>query len=424
MWRHLYTLLLTALLPWALWRLARTSLRQTGRREDSRERLGSIPRQPAGTCWIHAASLGEVQVAFNLIHALRQRDPDRPIVLTTFTAAGKAQAQEALTPRIPVFLLPLDHPLAVARFLNRLAPRIGIVIETEIWPNLAHACFARGIPLVLVNAQLSERTLRRYLRFASLFVPVVRQLALILAQNEAQRAHFIRLGAPPDRVRVCGNLKYEMSVSAAVEERGQALRNDLFSACPVWVAGSTREGEEPVILDAHLAVRQKLPDAILVLAPRHPDRALEILDAVHERSLPVARHSQGEHPAPGGVLLLDTIGELNAFYASADVAFVGGSLVPLGGHNLLEPILHHTPVVAGPHLDNVRDMVDPLRRVGALDVVRDASELAAAVVQLMNDPIERAERVQRGLDLAQASRHSMACTVEALESVDAVPRSW
>ncbi|EQD35091.1 Three-deoxy-D-manno-octulosonic-acid transferase domain protein, partial [mine drainage metagenome] len=218
MWRRAYSLLLALAIPWALWRLGRVSLRQTGQREATRERLGYIEPQSSGTYWIHAASLGEVQVAFNLIHSLRQKDPDLPVVLTTFTATGKAQAQEVLPPAIPVYLLPLDHPFAVARFLNRLKPRIGVVIETEIWPNLARACFDRAIPLALVNAHMSGKTVRRYARFAGLFSPVFQHLSLILVQNEVQREHFIRLGANPARVRVCGNLKYEMSVSAAVEE--------------------------------------------------------------------------------------------------------------------------------------------------------------------------------------------------------------
>ncbi|MHB1544759.1 MAG: 3-deoxy-D-manno-octulosonic acid transferase [Gammaproteobacteria bacterium] len=418
MWRRVYSLLITLATPWALWRLGRASLRQTGQRETSHERLGYIEPQSSWTYWIHAASLGEVQIAFNLIRSLRQKDPDLPIVLTTFTATGKAQAREVLTPTIPVYLLPLDHPVSVARFLNRLNARIGVVIETEIWPNLAHACFARAIPLALVNAHLSEQTVRRYERFAGLFAPVFQNLSLVLVQNESQREHFIRLGAHPERVRICGNLKYEMSVSAAVEERGQALRTGLFPGCPVWVAGSTHEGEDAWILEAQLTVRAEIPDAILVLAPRHPDRAPDILDAARIRNLEVARQSHGERPVPGGVLLLDTIGDLNAFYAAGDAAFIGGSLVPLGGHNPLEPVLHRCPAVMGPFFDNVRDIAMQLTEAGALDIVRNAPELARAITQLLANPMERSERVQRGLDAVLASREAMACTLQALEGLN------
>ena len=417
MWRLAYSLLVILVSPWALWRLRRESLRQTGHPEALRERLGYIEPQSAGTCWIHAASLGEVQIAFNLIRSLREQDPDLPIVLTTFTATGKVQAREALTPAIPVFLLPLDHPVWVARFLDRLKPRVGVVIETEIWPHLARACFVRAIPLALVNAHLSGETVRRYGHFAGLFAQVFRGLTLILAQNESQREHFIRLGANPSRVKVCGNLKYEMSVSAAVEERGQALRTGLFPACPVWVAGSTRSGEEGPVLDAQLAVRDEIPGAILVLAPRHPERTPDLLDAARLRGLVAVCHSQGRRPVPGGVLLLDTVGELNAFYAAGDAAFVGGSLVPLGGHNPLEPILHRCPAVMGPHLDNVRDIAMELSRAQALDIVADAPALAQAITRLLRDPMARAERVQRGLDAVLASREALACTLQALKAL-------
>ncbi len=414
MWRRVYSFLITLLAPWALWRLGRQSLRQTGLRESSRERLGYIEPQRGPTFWIHASSLGEVQVALSLIRSLRERDPDLPIVLTTFTATGKEKARGALSPTIPVALLPLDRMVWVNRFLDRLGPNVGIVIETEIWPNLAHACWLRAIPLVLVNAQLSERTTRRFLRFQRLFSPVFRNLALVLAQSEIQRRHFIRLGTDPDRIRVCGNLKYDMSVSAETEERGQALRSEFFASHPVWIAGSTRVGEDAVILDAHLLVARSIPDVILVLAPRHPDRVRGIVGEIRLRKLPVALRSLGERPEPGGILLLDTVGELTAFYAAGDVAFVGGSLVPSGGHNPLEAVLHRRPVIMGPFQDNVQEIARHLSEAKALDTVQDAPDLARVVGDLLRDPLARAERALRGLGAAQASRQALTCTLQAL----------
>jgi 3-deoxy-D-manno-octulosonic-acid transferase len=337
--RRLYSALAYALAPLYCGALLWRGVRERGywRRFGERFGLGAALASPS--LWVHAASLGEVQAAAALVLELKRRAPLGAIVLTTSTASGADRGRALLGSQgVDVRYVPLDLPGSVRRFFDRVRPRLALVLETELWPNLYEECGRRGVPLVLASARISERSTRRYGLAPGLFKRALSNCTLLAAQSETDAARFRRLGAAPERTEVVGNIKFDFSVPAHTEESGRALRARYGGARPVWIAGSTREGEEVAALAAHERVRGTERTALLVIAPRHPPRFAEVAAWLESRGVRFARRSTQEScDSSTEVLLLDTLGELLAFYAAADVVFVGGSLVRVGGHNLLEP---------------------------------------------------------------------------------------
>lgn len=421
--RFLYSLTLFLLLPlafcWFMWR----SLRQTGRPDHWGERFGSSPYLPPHQAiWVHAASVGEVRAAAPLIAALHQREPQRPLIVTCFTATGREQAQRLFAGRVVVAQLPYDLGFCVRRWLGSVQPRLGIIMETEIWPNLLLACGRAGVPLVMVSARLSARALRRYRRLRGWARRVLNQVGMIAAQTEGDAEGFRQMGVPPERLQVAGNLKFDIEFAPGLQAEGQALRTRLFDDLTVIVAGSTREHEERQVLEAFKAVLAKQPDCVLVLAPRHPERAPAIAVLAQALGFDVPRRSAGEAAiAAGGVLLLDTLGELTRFYAAADIAFVGGSLVPVGGHNVLEPAALGLPVITGPYLDNVRDIAARLRNAGGLTVVKDTAALGKALLWLAGDQATRRRIGQAAQQTVEANRGTLARILTLVENCTAGP---
>ncbi len=348
-----------------------------------------------GTCiWVHAVSVGEVQAAAVLVHRLHERYPQIPLVVTTLTPTGAERARSLLGNQSKVRYMPLDLPGSVHRFFDRVKPRIAVIFETELWPNLYHECGRRRVPLVLASARISPRSVGRYRRFIMLFRQVLEHGAVIAAQGEADAARFRSLGAPTERTHVTGNIKFDFAVPPEVVPRGRQLREYYASGRPVWIAGSTHAGEEDAVLNAHREVRRMHPTALLVLVPRHPQRFSEVaawLERQHAKFVKRSRHTAAS--AGTEVLLVDTLGELLDFYAAADVAFVGGSLVPVGGHNLLEPAALGVAVLAGPHNFNSADIARILAEAGAAGIVNNEKELAQRVAALLSDPAERARMV-------------------------------
>jgi 3-deoxy-D-manno-octulosonic-acid transferase len=288
--------------------------------------------------------------------------------------------------------MPYDLPFFVSRWLNCTQPAVGVILETEIWPNLYAACAKRGVPLLLLSARMSERAFKRYSKFTfrSLAHGALARVKLIAAQTEADAARFRALGAAESQLTVMGNLKFDVQAGADLAEAGRALREKLFGASAVWVAGSTREGEEPILLAAFRKVLAIQPASVLVLAPRHPERATAVAAAISAAGFGLRRRSAGDVPLnPGEVLLVDVLGQLMKFFAAGDVAFVGGTLVPVGGHNLLEPAAVGMPVLAGPYLDNVKDVAEMMQEAGVLTLVQDADSLAAAAAWLLGNPATR-----------------------------------
>ena len=403
--RYAYSMLLYGLAPLVLLRLWLRSLRAPAYRDRIRERFGWVePLAEEGCIWVHAVSVGEVQAASPLIRALLERHPQRPLLVTTTTPTGADQVRRLFGGQVRHGYLPYDLPDAVRRFLGRTRPALGLIMETEIWPNLFHACAARGIPLMLVNARLSERSARGYRRFRRLTRQTLGCLAAVAAQGQADARRLADLGMNPGRIQVTGNTKFDVQMLPSVREQGEVLRRE-WQLRPVWVAGSTHGGEEAMVLEAHRRVLQLHPEALLVLVPRHPERFGEVTAALESGAWRFVRRSAGERVLPETqVYLADTMGELPVFYAAASVAFVGGSLVPVGGHNPLEPAALGVPVLMGPHHFNFAEVAALLRSAGGLEVVKDASALARAVAALLSDPEGRHRRGERARQVVEENR--------------------
>jgi 3-deoxy-D-manno-octulosonic-acid transferase len=410
MLRLIYTLLIRLLAPLVLLFTGWRGIRDPAYRDRLGERLGYTRlRFDAKVLWVHAVSMGEVQAAVPLIRELRRRYPAIPLLVTTATPTGAARVKALFADSVAHAYLPYDTPGAVDRFLDRVDPRVAIVMETEVWPNLYSACARRGIPLVMASARLSEKSIRRLHRLRSLFASVLSSNVTIAAQTAADADRFVALGADRARVPVIGNIKFDVEIAPDLRERGRAIRADQFAGRFVWVAGSTHEGEEQVVVDAHKRVCEAAPGALLILVPRHPQRFGAVRQWLESQSVTFAVRSSGAAVAStDAILLVDTLGELLMFYAAADVAFVGGSLVPIGGHNLLEPAALSLPVLAGPNNDNARDVAALLFANGAARQVGNANELAAALIELANDVRLREETGTHGARIVSENRGALA----------------
>ena len=375
------------------------------------ERFGGGESLDQPCIWVHAVSVGEVQAAAALVNTLRERYPDIPIVVTTFTPTGAGRARALFKDRAQVRYLPFDLPGSVRRFLKKIRPRIAVIFETELWPNLYHQCGRRRVPLVLASARLSDRSVSRYRRLGALFRETLAQGVVVAAQGEADANRFRSLGSDPSNTHVTGNLKFDFSVPADITERGRVMRDYYAPGRPVWVAGSTHGGgEEDALIEAQKIVRNRLPNALLVMAPRHPNRFGEVAAQLVSRGVRFIRRSQT--PAAGAIgeadiMLLDSLGELLDFYAAGDVAFVGGSLVPIGGHNLLEPAALGLPILTGPHNSNSAEAARLLIAKGAVQVAENPQDLAEKVVALLKDPEGRARMGQEGRAFVEANRGAL-----------------
>ncbi|WJW75261.1 lipid IV(A) 3-deoxy-D-manno-octulosonic acid transferase [Thiohalobacter sp. IOR34] len=413
--RGLYSLVLYALAPLVLLRLL---LRGPAYRRRWRERFGYVPPLAARPrIWLHAVSVGEVQAASPLIQALLQRHPDHELLVTTTTPTGSAQLEKLFGGRVRHLYMPYDLPGVVRRFLGRVRPRLVLIMETEIWPNLFHACARRGIPLLLVNARLSARSAAGYRRVRRLTAATLSCLDALAAQGRADAERLIALGAAPDRVQVTGNTKFDVTVPASLRERAEVLRRE-WGLRHVWIAGSTHEGEDAVLLAAHRRLRERFPDALLVLVPRHPERFAPLADALRAEGWRLARRSAGEAvAAETEVYLGDTMGELLLLYAAADVAFVGGSLVEVGGHNPLEPAALGLPVLFGPHHFNFEEISRLLREAGGAREVADAESLAREVGELFADPNRRHAWGEQARQVVAANRGARDRVLAMIEAV-------
>lgn len=404
--RRIYTLLLYLALPWASLIVLIRGIRQRDYWRGWGERFGIVDRSQADV-WVHAVSVGEVQAALILIDALRTVSPSTAVVLTCATPTGRARARQQLT-GMPVSYAPYDLPQTVNRFLRRVRPRLLIVIETELWPNMLHRAWRTGIPALIASARVSDRTAGFYRRFPGLLGPALAANTWVAAQSESDGQRFLQLGVPRERIEIAGNVKFDRSIPEDQSRRGVLWRQAQAADRPVWIAGSTRPGEEAVVLAAHRLVLAAFPTALLILAPRQPARFDAVARDIAGSGLPCARRSLGEAVTAASVLLLDTLGELVEFYAAADVAFVGGSLVEAGGHNLLEPAAVGVPVLAGPHQFNSPQVARALSEQRGLTLVHDASELSNCVVRLLSDPQARAAQVAAAARVITSNRGALS----------------
>lgn len=412
--RRIYTGLLYGTLPLVLLRLYWRGWQDAEHRHRWQERFGFIPPQPTGGLWLHAVSVGEARAALPLIRALRERYPTLPLLVTTTTLTGSRQVRSAFSDQVQHVYAPYDLPGAVARFLGNVRPRLAIIMETELWPNLLRQCATANVPVVIANARLSERSARGYARIRCLTQMMLRDITVIAAQTEADAERFRALGA--SQAQVTGNLKYDLALSDNLLEQGRLWRNILGERRLIWIAASTHAGEDELILDALARLRTQWPDLLLLLTPRHPERFDSVTTLCRQRGFSVVRRSEQQPCAPSvAVFLGDSMGELLQFYAAADLAFVGGSLVSTGGHNVLEPALLGLPVLFGPHMFNFTEASTRLLAVKAAWQVANVTELASTVQQLLADPELRCSAGQRGRAMVERHRGALAALLACIE---------
>jgi 3-deoxy-D-manno-octulosonic-acid transferase len=418
-----YSVLLLAVLvlgaPWWLVRMATSGRYRAG----LAGRLGFVPKHLRATVagrdhdvvWVHAVSVGEVMAATQLIRELSAARPEWLVAVSTTTATGQRLAKERL-PELPVFYLPLDFAFVVRRYLRVLQPKLLVLMESELWPNLILQCAKVGVPMAVVNARVSDRSFPRYMRLRRLWRPLLEKISLFLAQSEETAERLIKIGAPADRVQVTGNLKYDLREGR--ESPLVAMVREQFPAqARVLVCGSTLDGEEKILLAAWPAVVAAEPNAVMVLAPRHPDRFAAVAAMVGGSGFTVLRASEfRERPQPiatGSIFLLDTIGDLAAMYSLGALAFVGGSLVAAGGHNPLEPARFSVPVLMGESIENFREIVHVLQVHNAIRIV-SATAFAETLAAMLHYTDEATAMGQRGREVFDAQAGATARTVQAL----------
>ena len=390
-------------------------------RRGLRERLGSIPRRIVDSAkpsiWVHAVSMGELLAVTELASRLKAEFPDHRVLISTTTDTGR-QLAEAKFGRASVFYFPLDFRWIMRRYFQGLRPKLVLVAETEFWPNFFAAAGERKVPIVVVNARISDRSLPGYRRLRPLTRRLLAGVELFLAQSESDRDRLVEIGAPPERVEVTGNLKFDVAAPTELPIV-DGIRSSLRAgdAGPVLVAGSTVDGEEPLVLSAFEEVLRRFPRAVMLLAPRHPERFDQVRALLDDRRLRYWQRSRFE-PAPirGGVLLIDSIGELPSLYGLADVAFVGGSLVARGGHSMIEPAQHGVAIVVGPHTENFRDLVTRLKRQEAIRIARP-EELASVLIELLENEGERALVGRHAREVLDQERGSTERTIERLRPI-------
>jgi len=382
-----------------LWR----SRQLRGYRQRWPERFGHFTAITGKCIWIHAVSVGETLAAIPLIKALLKRYPDHTLVVTTTTPTGSEQVLKNFKGQVYHVYSPMDLPHVINRFLNRCHPELSIIMETELWPNLLHYTHQRGIPILLANARLSERSARGYARIAKLTQEMLNNISLVAAQSTADGERFVKLGLPHNKLQVTGNIKFDLQLPEYLLDEGKKLRT-LWGNRPTLIAASTHEGEEILVLNAFKSIRHKYPHALLVLVPRHPDRFEKVAKLCESQTFNIAQRSLKQSPNENtDILLGDTMGELLLFYAASDIAFVGGSLVSVGGHNLIEPAAIGLPILTGPHLHNFIAISQLLKASNALMVVDNEKMLADTAIKLLDDvPFSKA-MAERALNVSKAN---------------------
>ena len=417
--RTLYSCLFYLALPLVALRLWLRARKAPAYAQRVGERFScGLPAMQPGGIWVHAVSVGESIAAAPMIRGLLARYPQLPITVTCMTPTGseRIQALFANEPRIQHCYLPYDLPCAAKRFLDRVQPKLAVIMETELWPNHIHQCAKRGIPVALANARLSARSAKGYGRFAKLTAPMLAEMSLFAVQTETEAERFRSLGARPETVEVTGSIKFDLTIDPQLLERAVELRGQWRALeRPVWIAASTHDGEDEVVLAAHRQLLASHPDALLILVPRHPERFNSVFGLCQQQGFATVRRSSGDAvSANTSVLLGDTMGELLFLYALADSAFVGGSLVPNGGHNLLEPAALAKPVLSGPHLFNFLEIAAQLRSAGALQEVEDAEGLAVAVQRLFELPRDAQRMAEAGLKVMRTNQGALQRLLDGL----------
>ncbi|HEY5972912.1 MAG TPA: lipid IV(A) 3-deoxy-D-manno-octulosonic acid transferase [Pseudoxanthomonas sp.] len=418
--RGLYSAVLYVLTPVTVYHLIWRGFRFREYFQRWNERYGSYHTPALRTdVWLHAVSVGEVNAAVPVVEALRRERPDLRWVVTTITPTGSERVRALWGDSVEHVYIPYDLPGAVARFLQHYQPHLALIMETELWPNLLFGCRDRGIPAYILNARLSARSLRGYRMLAPLIARVVCTVKRIGAQSAADAKRFVALGAERGNVIDTGNLKFDIAAPERLADFVQTFRDHLGQR-PVWIAASTHEDEEAAVVAIHRQLRARWPELLLLWAPRHPERFPRVAEQAQAAGWKIATRRKSGWPVDGDdVFVIDTMGELMAFYACAEAAFVGGSLQAVGGHNLLEPAAVGTAMVTGPHLHNFAEISRRLKEAGALEIRDDAEGIAIALQELLENPNARAAMTEAGRALVGQGRGALARTLDMI--VDDLP---
>ena len=416
--RGLYSAVLYLLVPVTVYHLIWRGFHQQAYLHRWGERYARYHRRPGPrVLWLHAVSVGEVNAAVPVVNALRRGRPDLRLLVTTITPTGSERVRALWGHDIEHVYLPYDLPGAVGRFLDHYRPHAALIMETELWPNLLFGCRDREVPVFILNARLSERSLRGYRVLAPLVGRALRTVRTVAAQSLADAVRFVRLGARSEQVAEVGNLKYDVAVPEGLEAFAAECRASAGQR-PVWIAASTHEEEEAAVLAMHRHLRARFPQLLLLWAPRHPERFSIVAAQARAGGWKVSTRSRARWPGPDdAVFVIDTLGELVPFYAAADVAFVGGSLQAVGGHNLLEPAAAGTAIVTGPHLHNFAEISRHLDEHRALRIGADQEGVCQALGELLEDADARTAMVDAGRELIESGRGALAQTLVLLRPV-------
>lgn len=419
MFRFIYSVVFYLITPLIILRLVIRGLAAPNYRKRWGQRFGFFTPSESSkeTIWLHAVSVGETLAAVPLVKALQEKYPERRLLITCMTPTGSERITAAFGDSVDHSYAPYDTPGAVARFLKRVQPKMLIIMETELWPNTVAACYKRQIPVILANGRLSEKSARGYARVSKLSGPMVAQLSAVAAQHGDDGGRFTALGLPAEKLHITGNIKFDLELNAQIRLSAEALRQqwDGTNQRPILLAASTHRGEDEIILQAFSLIKQSVNNALLVLVPRHPERFNQVGDLCLDAGYSLARRSNNDSTDNADILLGDTMGELMTFFGACDIAFVGGSLVANGGHNMIEPAAWGKPTLSGLSVFNFAEVSRLLAEAGGLSLVEDAAALAESVIVLMKNP-EQAQ--QMGLSAQQVAEANRGALERLLAVID------
>jgi 3-deoxy-D-manno-octulosonic-acid transferase len=409
--RLVYSMLFYLLLPIILGRLLFRAIKAPAYTKRWTQRFGFVAstKVPKETIWLHAVSVGETLAAVPLVKALQEKYPDHRLMMTCMTPTGSERIKAAFGDSVDHSYAPYDMPDAVARFLNRIQPSLLIIMETELWPNTIAACHKRNIPVLLANGRLSEKSANAYRRIAPLVRTMLTELTAVAAQHKDDGARFTDLGLAEGSLCITGNIKFDLSLDQLTIEKARELLAEWrgVSERPILLAASTHHGEDEIILQAFAKVKTEIDNLLLVLVPRHPERFNQVAELCAAAGFTLARRSSEGSLNGADILLGDTMGELMTFFGACDIAFVGGSLVPTGGHNIIEPAAWGVPVLTGPHLFNFSEASQLLLDGDAMQICHSADQMAEQVVKLLKNQTQRAEMGAAAQRIASANRGAL-----------------
>jgi len=404
--RFFYTLLFYLLVPFVLLRLYWRGFKAPEYRKRWQQRLAIYNKKyPTQVIWIHAVSVGEAEAVFPLIKQLQKQYPADTILVTTTTPTGSARVQAVLADTVIHVYLPYDLPCVISRFENTFKPKIAIIMEKEIWPNLYAHCAKKKIPLLIINARLSANSAKGYKKIPSLVKPALASVNWIATQTEEDKQRFIEIGAKEMQTSAVGNLKFDLELDENIIQQAQKIKNTTFSGRFVWIIASTHEGEEVLFYEVYSSLKQQIPELLLMVVPRHPERFGQVNELAENMQLKSCMRSTGsECTEDTDVYIADTMGELKLLYGTADICFVGGSMVPVGGHNVLEPAAMNIPIMFGPHMINFKEIAKNVLDLDAAIQCFDKQSIIDNVMHLYNDASYRGELAIRAKQFVNSNQ--------------------